>query len=209
MVRNSRSAIALCGAVWLFATTSSLGAVVSFTARSQWLASFPGAPAIEDTFEDLREDFYASPLRRKGYVAVASNGLYAGKIKGDMVLSTNNPDRLYLHFTAPIFGIGFKAGITDFDFRPVFGSLVYKIGNNHLETQSTGLSFFGITSDDPFTGLLMEVKNQSSSGLYPTLDNLEFILQAPSNPVPEPHSFLLLIALGCAGIQLKTRKRPV
>lgn len=207
MVRNSRSAIALCAVVWLFATTSSLGAVVTFTARSQWLASFPGAPVTEDSFEDLQEDFYASPLRRKGYVAVASNGLYAGKIKGNMALSTNKPDRLYLHFTAPIFGIGFKAGITDFDFRPVYGSLVYKIGNAQWVSQTTGLSFFGITSDDPFTGLIIELKNQPFSGLYPTLDNLEFITQAPPKPVPEPHSFLFLLAFGCASLHLKTRKR--
>ncbi len=208
MIRNSRSAIALCVVVWLFATTSTLGAVVTFTARSQWLASFPGAPLIEDSFEDLREDFYASPLRRKGYVAVASNGLYAGKIKGNMALSTNKPDRLNLHFVAPIFGIGFKAGITDFDFKLVDGSLVYKIGNAQWVSQTTGLSFFGITSDDPFAGLIIELKNQSSSGLYPTLDNLEFITQAPPMPVPEPHSFLFLLAFGCASLHLKTRKRP-
>lgn len=208
MIRNAQNAIALLGIVWLLASTSSLGAVVSFTARSQWLASFPGTPAIEDSFEDLREDFYASPLRRKGFVAVASNGLYIGKMKGDMVLSTNKPERLYMHFLTPIYGIGVRVGITDFDFSDVYGSLVYKLGNIQLERQTNGLSFFGITSDDPFTGLTIELKNRSISGLYPTLDNLELFDQAPSKPVPEPHSFLLLIGLGCASLRLHPRKRP-
>lgn len=176
--------------------------------RSQWLASFPGAPAIEDSFEDLREDFYASPLRRKGYVAVASNGLYVGKMKGDMVLSTNKPERLYLHFITPIYGIGVRVGVTDFDFSPVYGSLVFNLGDIQLERQATGLSFFGITSDDPITGLTIELKNRSTPGLYPTLDNLEFNLQVPSNPVPEPYSFLLWIALGGASLHLHPRKRP-
>jgi len=208
VIRQARKAIVVFGICWLLASTSSLGAVVSFTTRSQWLASFPGTPAIEDSFEDLREDFYASPLRRKGYIAVASNGLYVGKIKGDMVLSTNKPEKLYLHFITPIYGIGVRDGITDFDFSPVYGSLVYKLGDIQLERQTTGLSFFGITSDDPFTSLTIELKNRSTSGFYPTIDNLELILQAPSKPVPEPHSFLILIALGGASLHLQPRKRP-
>lgn len=199
--------MALSGLLWLLASTWSLGAVASFTSRSQWLASLPGIPSVEDTYEDLREDFYASPLRRKGYIAVASNGLYVGKIGGSKVLSTNKPDRIYLHFSVPVVGIGLRAGITDFDFSPVFGALVYKLGDMRLVRQSTGLSFFGITSDDPFTGLAIELQTQTPAGLYPTLDNLEYIIYTPPKPVPEPHSLAVLLGLGGVGWFLKLRKR--
>lgn len=178
--------------------------VVTFTSRDAWLAALPGAPSQQDTFNDLRDGFFASPLRRSGFSISADNGLYTGTV-GTRVVSTNSAERIKLEFSNPILAVGLNVGLTDFDFRTRNGTLLYHVGTDEFERAMVGLEFLGFISTDAFIELKIEPKLVSSS-LYPTIDNVEYYIDSSSSNVPEPGS-LAIFSLGGAAVTVWRRRQ--
>lgn len=172
-------------------------AVATFTSRDEWLAALPGTPSQQDTFNDLRDGFFASPLRRSGFSISADNGLFTGTVD-TRVVSTNSAERLKLEFSKPILAVGLRVGLTDFDFRARNGTIIYHVGTSEFERAMVGLEFLGFISTDEFTELKIEPKLVSST-LYPTIDNVEYYVDPASSNVPEPGS-LAIFSLGGAGV---------
>lgn len=180
-------------------------AVVSFTNRDDWLAALPGIASPPDTFEDLQDSFYVSPLRRRGYVLSATNGLYSGRTNS-RVLSTNSPEPITLTTSSPILAVGLSVGLTDFDFKPLTGNMNFEIANEVITRNTSGLVFMGFISTTPFTTLKITPMIVSSA-LYPTIDNVEFYPDSGVAPVPEPASFTIFSAAGLALLARNRLKR--
>lgn len=180
-------------------------AVVSFTNRDDWLAALPGIASPPDTFEDLQDSFYVSPLRRRGFVVSATNGLYSGRTNS-RVLSTNSPEPISLTTSSPILAVGLSVGLTDFDFKPLTGNMNFEIANEVITRNTSGLVFMGFISTTPFTTLKITPMIVSSA-LYPTIDNVEFQPDSGVAPVPEPASFTIFSAAGLALLARSRLKR--
>lgn len=180
-------------------------AVVSFTNRDDWLAALPGIASPPDTFEDLQDSFYVSPLRRRGFVVSATNGLYSGRTNS-RVLSTNSPEPISLTTSSPILAVGLSVGLTDFDFKPLTGNMNFEIANEVITRNTSGLVFMGFISTTPFTNLKITPMIVSSA-LYPTIDNVEFQPDSGVAPVPEPASFTIFSAAGLALLARSRLKR--
>ncbi len=180
-------------------------AVVSFTNRDDWLAALPGIASTPDTFEDLQDSFYVSPLRRHGYVLSATNGLYSGRTNS-RVLSTNSPEPITLTTSSPILAVGLSVGLTDFDFKPLTGNMNFEIANEVITRNTSGLVFMGFISTTPFTTLKISPMIVSSA-LYPTIDNVEFHPDSGVAPVPEPASITIFSAAGLALLARSRLKR--
>jgi hypothetical protein len=191
--------LVMCAA---FQHVTSEAGVISFTNRDDWLAALPGIASPPDTFEDLNDSFYISPLRRQGYTVSAANGLYSGR-SSSRVLSTNSPEPLTLRKSNPILAIGLSVGLTDIDFKPLTGSMDFELANEVITRNTSGLVFMGFISSTPFTSLKISPLIVSSA-LYPTIDNVEFYPDSGVAPVPEPATFTLFSA---AGLALLARSR--
>jgi|GEM_PF-1330224 len=191
--------LVLCAA--LQQVTSEAG-VISFTNRDDWLAALPGIASPPDTFEDLNDSFYVSPLRRQGYLVSATSGLYSGRTSS-RVLSTNSPEPLSIRTSSPILAIGLSVGLTDFDFKPLTGNIDFEIANEVITRNTSGLVFMGFISTTPFTTLKITPMIVSSA-LYPTIDNVEFYPDSGVAPVPEPATFTIFSA---ASLALLARSR--
>jgi PEP-CTERM motif len=179
-------------------------AVATFTSRDAWLAALPGVPSQQDTFDNLRDGFFASPLRRSGYSIVADNGLFTGTV-GTRVVSTNSAEQMKLEFSKPILAVGLKVGLTDFDFRTRSGTIIFHVGTDEFERAMTGLEFLGFISTDEFIDLKIDPKLVASS-LYPTIDNVEFYADSSSSNVPEPGS-LAIFSLGGVAVTFWRRRQ--
>ncbi len=179
-------------------------AVATFTSRDEWLAALPGTPSQQDTFNDLRDGFFASPLRRSGFSISADNGLFTGTV-GTRVVSTNSAERMKLEFSKPILAVGLHVGLTDFDFRARNGTVIYHVGTSEFERAMVGLEFLGFISTDEFIDLKIDPKLVSST-LYPTIDNVEYYADSSSPNVPEPGS-LTIFSLGGAAVTFWRRRQ--
>lgn len=185
-------------------TERSIAAVATFTSRDAWLAALPGAPSQQDTFNDLRDGFFASPLRRSGFSISADNGLFTGTV-GTRVVSTNTAEQLKLEFHKPVLAVGLNVGLTDFDFRTKNGTIIYHVGTDELERAMVGLEFLGFISTEEFIDLKIDPK-LVASGLYPTIDNVEYYVDSSSSNVPEPGS-LAIFSLGGAAVTVWRRRQ--
>lgn len=179
-------------------------AVATFTSRDAWLAALPGAPSQQDTFNDLRDGFFASPLRRSGFSISADNGLFTGTV-GTRVVSTNSAERMKLEFSKPILAVGLNVGLTDFDFRTRNGTIIFHVGTEEFERAMVGMEFLGFISTDEFVELKMDPKLVSST-LFPTIDNVEYYVDSTSSNVPEPGS-LAIFSLGGAAVTVWRRRQ--
>lgn len=179
--------------------------VVSFTNRDDWLAALPGTASTPDTFEDLQDSFYVSPLRRHGFVVSAPNGLYSGRTSS-RVLSTNSPEPITFTTSTPILAVALSVGLTDFDFKPLTGNMIFEIANEPITRNTSGMVFMGFISTTPFSTLKISPMIVSSA-LYPTIDNVEFYSDSGVAPVPEPASFTIFSAAGLALLARSRLKR--
>jgi len=187
--------IVVAGASIVAASLPVRAAVIQYTDRNAFLAAL--SSSSNDNYNDLTTGIYPSPLARAipaySYIAVASQGLFAGPLNGSQVLSTDYTyDALTLNFTsgAPT-AVGGYFFNTD-SINEMINRVITVTANPGASTQAvvtgSATNFFGWLDDSgtPFTSLVIE-PGAGSPPAFATVDDLILGQAAPAQvPAPLP-----------------------
>ncbi|QHL90868.1 PEPxxWA-CTERM sorting domain-containing protein [Sphingomonas changnyeongensis] len=206
----------LAGAAFGLAGSAN-AAITVHTTSGSFTAAATGLQT--DTFNDLSEILYSSPLSRSAgsfsYQASAANGLFPGSVSGNRFLSTNTATNLitFANFGTAVSAIGgrFFGSDRNGDFirspsitltaTDTTGSVVEVIVN------PTTSSFRGFTTTGSFVSLLVAGFNPvASNPLWPSVDDLQ-LGTAVTDAIPEPASWAMMISgLSLAGAAMRRRR---
>ncbi len=197
--------------------TGADAAITIHTSSASFAAAATGIQT--DTFNDLAEILYSSPLNRTAgsisYQVSAANGVFPGSVSGNRFLSTNtatNP-MTFGNFSTSVSAIGgrfFSSNISG-AFTPssqitltatdTTGSVVEVILN------PTTTSFRGFTTTGSFVSLVVTAFNPAGSNpLWPSVDDLQ-LGTAVTDAIPEPASWAMMISgFGLAGMAMRRRR---
>ncbi len=200
-------------AVLLCAASAAHGAITLYTDQAAFLAAVT-APGV-DTFDDLTQTFYPSPLLRNAgpytYTVSAPNDLYGVGSGSDTWLATDLRDdtMTFSNFSPNIGAFGGNFFGTDVagEFTPgnVVLTAVDGTSLSYTLKDATPTSFVGFVSTTPLSSVLLS----TDGGLYwPTANNVTLASPAAVVTVPEPGAASLVLGgLGIVGFMTRRRRR--
>ncbi|MFN9115855.1 MAG: hypothetical protein ACK5XN_37875, partial [Bacteroidota bacterium] len=166
-----------------------------YTDRTAWLSAVSGTPTL-DNYTGASPGFAGTPVSRAGYSLSATGGIWFNSVAATApeVSTVNSNVPIVITFSSPQTAVALNAWVSNIVENYIPGTIIVSAGSVTQQKLVSAPTFFGIISSVPFT--TVTISNVTGSGLFPTLDDLDFASHA-STPFLHNYDVVVTYAQCC------------